>query len=237
MLNESSFGEKNHIFRPDFQYKHKNPYHDKLAAFDGFVLRDDEGEKLRGSWSKEAFKNNKDLEVEIGTGFGHFMHEHCQRNPDINFVGMDQKFKRSFELARRLNKLENKNFKYLRAKGERLGFLFDENEVSKMYYFFPDPWPKNRHNKKRLFQMPFLEAAHKVLKPNGTLFVKTDHNVYFEWMCDFVDRQDFFDVKMITRDLYQDEPEHFLASFQTKFEKIFLRNGDKIKAMELLAKK
>ena len=229
--------EKDFAFKEGFQYKHDNPYHDKLALFDQFVLRDDEGEEHKGNWSRDVFKNDNDLLVEIGTGYGHFMIEHTQKHPELNFVGMDHRFKRSFNLARKLEKLEHKNFRYLRARGERLGHLFGESEISQLFYFFPDPWPKKRHHKKRLFQKTFLDIAHKTLKPGGELLVKTDHDGYFEWMLEQLEGETRFKKQMVTFDLRAEHPEHFLASFQTKFEKIFLEKGIKIKAMVLINQK
>lgn len=228
--------EKDFLFKEDFKYKHDNPYHDKLAVFDQFVLRDDEGESFAGQWSKKVFENDHPLEVEIGTGYGHFMMEHTQNNPHINFVGMDHRFKRSFHLAKKLDKLEHKNFRYLRARGERLGFQFGENEVSKIYYFFPDPWPKKRHHKKRLFQKKFLDDAKKILISNGEVLVKTDHDGYFAWMLERLEGESRFEMTLKTFDLHAEHPEHFLSSFQTKFEKIFLEKKIKIKAMVLKSK-
>jgi tRNA (guanine-N7-)-methyltransferase len=171
--------------------------------------------------------------VEIGTGYGEFMMEYCQKNPHINFIGLDHRFKRSFALAQKLNKLEHKNFKYLRARGERIEFMFDESEVQSVFYFFPDPWPKKRHNKKRLFQKPFLDACHKVLRPGGILYVKTDHDGYFDWMMEELKDEKRFEVLLQTRDLRGEHPEHFLSQFTTKFEKIFLSQGTLIKSVVL----
>lgn len=225
--------EKDFAFKDDFKYSHDNPYHEKLEIFDTFVLRDDEGESHSGQWNKNIFKNDSPLEVEIGTGYGQFMISHTQKNPDINFIGLDHRFKRSFTLAKRLAQLEFKSFRYLRARGERLGFLFGESEVSKIYYFFPDPWPKKRHRKKRLFQKKFLDEAYKVLKPGGELLVKTDHDEYFDWMLDEIKEEKRFSVELKTFDLRSEAPKHFLSSFVTKFEKIFLEKENKIKAMVL----
>jgi tRNA (guanine-N7-)-methyltransferase len=225
--------EKDFLHRKDFQYTSNNPYHDRLKVFDEFVLRDDEGEALNGQWSKKTFNNEQEIAVEVGSGYGHFMMEYTQKYPEENFIGLDHRFKRSFQLARKLNSLEHKNFRYLRARGERLQFLFGDNEVSKLLYFFPDPWPKTRHHKKRLFQKPFLDACHKILRPGGKVFVKTDHDGYFEWMLEQMTKEDRFKVEIQTFDLRQDHPEHFLSSFVTKFEKIFLAKGIKIKALVL----
>lgn len=223
----------NYIYRPDFKsYTHDNPYHDKLGAFEAFVLRDEEAEAHRGKWW-EVFGNENSLNVEIGTGYGEFMLEWCANNPEANFVGLDHRFKRSFHLAKKLDKITNKNFRYLRARGERLEFIFGESEIQNIFYFFPDPWPKNRHNKKRLFQKPFLDAAHKVLKTGGTLWVKTDHDGYFEWMLDALKDENRFELRMKSFNLRDEFPEHFLSQYTTKFEKIFLSQGTLIKSLVL----
>lgn len=231
---------KDRLYQKDFSYKHKNPYHDKLTEFEGLVLRDEEAETHVGKWNEEVFKKEAPLCVEIGTGYGHFMLDYCEKNPDVNFIGMDFRFKRSYNLAKKLAKHPHKNFRYLRARGERIEFMFGENEVDRLFYFFPDPWPKARHHKKRLFQMPFLQAAYKVLRPGGTLYVKTDHDHYAEWMIEHMDlpeARELFDIKLKTLDLYNEAPEHYLAGFQTKFEKIFLEKKQPIKAFELVSKK
>lgn len=227
--------DDNFCYRADFKYTHDNPYHDKLEAFDSFVLRDEEAESNVGKWTSK-FGNQRPIEVEIGTGYGEFMLEYCQKYPEVNFIGLDHRFKRSFSLAKKLDKLEHKNFRYLRARGERLEFMFEENEVQSIFYFFPDPWPKTRHNKKRLFQKPFLNACHKVLKPGGTLFVKTDHDGYFEWMLEHVKDDERFELMLQSKDLRNEFPQHFLSQFMTKFEKIFLSQGTLIKSIVLRKK-
>lgn len=220
-------------YQNSFQYSHNNPYHDKLSEFKDFVLRDHEAEQLQSKWNKEVFKRDAPIHLEIGSGHGQFMRYYCQKNPEVNFIGLDYRFKRSFTLAKHLSKLENRNFRYLRAKGERIEFLFSKNELDKIFYFFPDPWPKKRHNKKRLFQTPFLESAYKVLGPGGEICIKTDHDDYANWMIETFTSNENFECTFKTLDLKSEYPEHFLASFETKFEKIFLKKGIKIKAFIL----
>lgn len=221
----------------DFKYTHKNPYHDRLEEFSEFVMRDMEAEAHQNKWNTDIFKKDARLCVEIGSGYGHFMMNFCEKNPDINFVGLDYRFKRSYSLAKKLSEHPSNNFRYLRAKGERIHHVFGENEVDTIFYFFPDPWPKARHHKKRLFQLPFIEAANNVLKPGGKIFIKTDHDGYAEWMRDVIASQDKFKCVLDTTDLRVEHPEHFLASFTTKFEKIFIEKGTNIKAFELISNK
>lgn len=225
-------------FDKDFVYKHRNPYHDKLAGFEHFVLRDNEAEQFQAKWNREIFKNDNPICMEIGSGYGHFMVDFCERNPDLNFVGMDYRFKRSFNLAKKLSKLPAQNFMYLRARGERIQHIFDEGEVDRIFYFFPDPWPKARHNKKRLFQEPFLENAYKVLKAGGTIYCKTDHDDYAQWMFEFIEKTNLFTLEFKTTNLWAEEnPDEFLVSFKTKFEKIFIQKETPIKAFVLKSKK
>lgn len=226
-----------HSYKEGFQYTHKNPYHERLANYSDFVLRDEEAEVQKGKWNKDVFMREAPLVVEVGSGYGQFMRQYCIDHPEINFVGIDYRFKRSFELAKKLNNLDLKHMRYLRAKGERLGFLFGENEVDKLLYFFPDPWPKARHQKKRLFQEHFLNLTHKVLKPGGQMFIKTDHNDYSEHMKAVIDKSELFDLELYTKDLRSEHTDHFLCEYTTKFEKIFIKQNQPIKAFVLTAKK
>ena len=130
-------------------------------------------------------------------------------------------------------KLDRKNFLYLRANGSRIDRLFSESELDQVFYFFPDPWPKNKHKKKRLFQKNFLKQVHSVLKPQGKFFIKTDHTDYAEWMKTLLLECPFFKIEIASFNLRQEYPEHFLSSFQTKFEKIFLKQDVPIKGFEL----
>ncbi len=217
-------------FLKDFKYQNKNPYNERLLDFSEFVYRDNEAENFQNKWNKSIFKREAPIIVEIGSGYGHFMMEFCEKHPEINYIGMDHQFKRTFNLAKKLKNHTTKNFRYLRAKGERIGFLFDKNEIDSIFFFFPDPWPKTRHHKKRLFQEPFLEIAHNILKPGGKIFIKTDHDEYAQWMNDILEKTGLFQKEFFSPDVWKEHPEHFLCNFKTKFEKIFLERKIQINA-------
>ena len=82
-----------HSYHQNFEYKHQNPYHDKLGEFSDFVFRDTEGEKLKRKLVKRIFKNDQAINVEVGCGYGHFMSEYCKYHPSENFIGIDYRFK------------------------------------------------------------------------------------------------------------------------------------------------
>ena len=223
-------------YKEDFKYLHKNPYHHKLQNYSDFVLRDHEGENYQGRWKKDFFKNYNPLILEIGCGYGHFLKDYALLNPHENIIGMDYRFKRSFELAKRLSTIESNNFGLLRAKGERIQFLFEKKELDKIFYFFADPWPKTRHKKKRLFNSLFLDHAHSILADDGKIFIKTDHDDLALHFKKVIDAHPLFDLVFETKNLYTEYPEHYLAQFQTKFEKIFLEKKIPIKAFVLQKK-
>ena len=220
-------------FREDFKYRYRaNPYQEKLKSFASFVLQDHEGESFRGKWH-EVFANQHPLIVEIGAGYGDFMAAYCAAHPQENYIAIDYRFQRSLSVAKRLAKLEVQNFRYLRAKGERLAFLFGPGEVQKVFIFFPDPWPKLRHHKKRLINPHYLNLLSNILVDSGEIWIKTDHDNYAAWM-----RESFAQVKTLdlcwqTADLYHEYPDHPLTTCPTKFEKIFLGQGVAIKAFIL----
>lgn len=229
-------GQEN-CYLPDFQYTHKNIYHDKLSEFSNFVLRDNESEKLQGKWKADFFQNNHPLHIEVGTGYGNFMRSFCGSHPHINFIGMDYRFKRSYQLAQKLSKLEHRNYALLRARGERLKFMFAHKEIDRIYYFFPDPWPKQKHKKNRLFQAPFLDSLYPLLVDGGELWIKTDHLDYALWMQKLIaEYKDKFEILLNTLELHKEFPEHPIAHMSTKFEKIFLKQKVPIKSFILRKK-
>ena len=220
-------------FREDFKYRYRaNPYQEKLKSFASFVLQDHEGEQFVGRWHT-VFGNHHPLVVEIGAGYGDFMEHYCLNHPQENYVAIDYRFRRSLSVAHRLAKLSLGNFRYLRAKGERIAFLFGPQEVHKVLIFFPDPWPKLRHHKKRLINPHYLRLLSNILIDGGEIWLKTDHDDYAAWM-----EQSFAQVTELTltwqtHDLYHEFPQHPLTTCPTKFEKIFLGQGVAIKAFIL----
>jgi len=235
--------EKDRSFQENFQYINQHPYNEKLDEFSQFIMKDHESELYKGEWNEKVFQRQARLNVEVGSGHGHFMIQYCEEHPDENFIGLDYKFKRTFEVGKKLAKCSNQFFRFLRAKGERLDFIFAEKEVDKLFYFFPDPWPKKRHHKKRLFQRPFLATAYQILKDDGIFYIKTDHDEYYLWMIEQLQLQDLFKIEYHNNNLWnasvegitpeQQKHEHFLRSFETRFEQIFKTQGTTIKAIVL----
>jgi tRNA (guanine-N7-)-methyltransferase len=127
------------------------------------------------------FGNDHPVEIEIGMGKGTFLTEQAKERPGTNFFGIEWAnwYWRSASDRLRRNGCMN-------ARTSRVEALFFLSEfvpdvsVSVLHVYFPDPWPKKRHNKRRLIQEPFRKQAMRILSPGGRLQIVTDHKDYFE---------------------------------------------------------
>ena len=127
------------------------------------------------------FGNGRPVEVEIGTGKGTFLLARASARPEINFLGIEWARAYCLYAADRFRRAGLTNVRMLRADA---GALFRRRIPSaslwRVHIYFPDPWPKTRHHRRRLIQPPFVEQLRRVLVPGGQVLVVTDHRGYFE---------------------------------------------------------
>ena len=133
---------------------------------DAFTIQTDgeNGEDFKGLWNQNFFNNDHPIHIEIGMGKGQFITQMAKENPDINYIGIE---KYSSVLVRALDKradLELENLRFMRMDAEDITSYFAPDEISKIYLNFSDPWPKDRHSKRRLTSRCFLERYDKILK-------------------------------------------------------------------------
>lgn len=129
----------------------------------------------------ELFGNDHPVELEIGMGKGTFLVEQAKARPEVNFFGIEWANWYWRYASDRLRRHGCLNARTVRA--EALFFLREhvaDASLSVLHVYFPDPWPKARHHKRRLVQQPFLAEAHRILLPGGRLQIVTDHSDYFE---------------------------------------------------------
>jgi tRNA (guanine-N7-)-methyltransferase len=129
----------------------------------------------------ELFGNDHPVELEIGIGKGTFLTEQAKARPEVNFLGIEwaRWFWRYSSDRLRRNKCENART----VRAEATYFLTEfvpAESISVLHIYFPDPWPKKRHHKRRLIQDKFMPVVQRILKPAGRLQVVTDHADYFE---------------------------------------------------------
>lgn len=131
-------------------------------------------------WDR-IFDRRGPVEVEIGCGKGRFLMERALAEPSRNLLGVDWGLPWLRRTARRLERSGVENVRLLRTNAKHLiRFLIPAKSLEILHVYFPDPWPKKRHHKRRLFDPPTTKAMEKILKPGGRLHVATDFGDYFD---------------------------------------------------------
>ncbi|MBR3039559.1 MAG: tRNA (guanosine(46)-N7)-methyltransferase TrmB [Lachnospiraceae bacterium] len=187
-----------------------------------------EEKEFRGKWKKEIFGNDNPLYIEIGMGKGQFITTLARLHPEINYVGIE---KYSSTLIRGVQKVEADpveagNIRFIRMDAEEILDVFGEEEVDRIYLNFSDPWPKDRHAKRRLENKLFLAKYHKILKDNGIIEFKTDNVALFDFAVEELEGEPW-KVLGITRDLHKD-PVMCEGNVMTEYEEKFSAIGNPI---------
>ena len=178
-----------------------------------------------GTWN-QIFGNDHPVHVEIGMGKGKFIHTMAKRHPEINYVGIE---KYSSVLLRAVQKMEQEempNLKFLRMEAENLVGVFGAGEVDRIYLNFSDPWPKDRHARRRLPSREFLARYSVVLKKGGLLEFKTDNRELFDFAVEELEPAGW-KAEVITYDLHGDEA-LMQGNVMTEYEEKFSAMGNPI---------
>lgn len=121
------------------------------------------------------------LEIDLGCGKGRFLLAHAAKHPDINFWGIDRMLRRIRKIDNRARRLDLTNIRLSRMEAYyATAYWVPPASVQTYYIFFPDPWPKARHESHRLFNPVFLDALYRTLRPDGRIHIATDHTPYFD---------------------------------------------------------
>ena len=196
----------------------------EVIADSNFTVKDPE--KLKGLWKKEIFGNDNELHIEIGMGKGRFLMDLATLNPNINYVGIE---KYSSVLLRAIQKQEQlllPNVKFIRMDAEDITEVFAPAEVDKIYLNFSDPWPKDRHAKRRLPSRQFLGRYDQILRPDGVVEFKTDNKDLFQFALDEVEPEGW-NLDAVTYDLHHD-PVMNEGNVMTEYEEKFSSLGNPI---------
>jgi tRNA (guanine-N7-)-methyltransferase len=143
----------------------------------------------------QMFENKNPVELEIGSGKGTFLLAIAQAKPGVNFIGFEWAKEYAEYAADRLRRHNLLNTRIVNGEATWWIRIHVPNaSIDNLHIYFPDPWPKTRHHKRRLIQLPFIKEAHRILKPGGVMRLVTDHADYFAWMQDVLKNQDLLDV-------------------------------------------
>ena len=202
--------------------KHVKGAEEAIAANE-YVVHD--AKERPGKW-QELFGNDHPIHIEIGMGKGKFLHELAKENPEINYIGIE---KYSSVLLRAIQKMETDplpNVRFIRMDAEEISEVFAEEEIDRIYLNFSDPWPKDRHAKRRLPSREFLKRYYTFLKKDGILEFKTDNRPLFDFA---VEELPFagWEAIVITYDLHHDE-ELVKGNIMTEYEEKFSAIGNPI---------
>lgn len=184
-------------------------------------------EDHKGKWG-ELFGNTHPIYLEIGMGKGKFLLEHAMTHPEINYLGLEKFESVIVQAVEKIAPYQLKNIKLLNVDAEKLEEYFDTKELSKIFLNFSDPWPKNRHIKRRLTYASFLEKYDSIL--DGTIEMKTDNRGLFEFsLLSF--NQNKWDFLKLSLDLHQDNYNEKIIT--TEYEDRFTEKGNHIFFIEI----
>lgn len=192
-----------------------------IAAND-FVIKNEA--EYKGKW-KDVFGNDNPIHIEIGMGKGQFIITLAQQNPHINYVGIE---KYSSVLIRAIAKQEElrlPNLYFIRMEAEYIADVFGEKEVAQIYLNFSDPWPKDRHAKRRLTSKEFFARYHQILASEGLVIFKTDNRELFDFSVEQIPEAGWKLVDC-TYDLHHSE--YLEGNIMTEYEMKFAAEGKAI---------
>ncbi len=186
----------------------------------------------KGNWNKEVFNNEKPLWIEIGMGKGEFTLTKPVAHKDINFIGIEKYPTVQQIPVKKAEEIGIDNLKFISGDANEILEWFEEGSIDKIFINFPDPWPKERHAKRRLVYHTFLNDYYKLLKKGGIIEFKTDQIDLFEFSLEQAEEQTKFKIKNVTRDLHSLPEENNPSPIKTGYEKKFSALGNEINYVE-----
>lgn len=203
------------------------PGADEVISTSPYVIQNPTEQK--GNWH-QIFGNNHPIHIEVGMGKGRFITELALANPDINYIGIERY---TSVLLRAVQKREVSpeipNLVYLCIDARDLPEVFASEEIAKIYLNFSDPWPKDRHAKRRLPSKEFLARYDKILAKDGNVEFKTDNRGLFDFALEEVEIAGW-NLDAHTFDLHHDE-EMCRGNIMTEYEEKFSSKGNPIHKM------
>lgn len=179
--------------------------------------------EMKGQW-KNSFSKEAPLYIEIGMGKGRFIIDNAIAYPDINFIGIEKYSSVLLRALQKMDSMESKpeNIKFICMDAKEITDVFAEGEVDRIYLNFSDPWPKDRHAKRRLPSRQFLALFDKILKKDGVIEFKTDNRGLFDFAVEELEPAGWQAVE-ITYDLHNDErlcKGNIMTEYEEKFSSI-----------------
>lgn len=189
-----------------------------------------EPEVWKGRW-QEVFGRQAPLHIEIGMGKGQFLTALAAEHPDINYIGIEKFSSVLVRAVQKQNELELPNLRLIRMDADSITDVFAPGEVDRIYLNFSDPWPKERHAKRRLTSVEFLRRYENILAKDGHVEFKTDNQPLFEFSLEAAEEAGW-KLLAVTRDLHHDTALN-KENIMTEYEERFSAQGNPICKMIL----
>lgn len=187
-------------------------------------------EQYKEKWQM-LFTKQQPLYVEFGAGKGSFIIQTAAQLPEANFLAFERNAKVVYKSIAKLESIKHDNFFIVCADVTNLKDIFMDHSVDRIYLNFSDPWPKDRHAKRRLTHRGFLEKYKEILKPGGELHFKTDNDDLFAFSVEEFKENDW-DLLVVTTDLHNSD--YVQGNVMTEYEEKFSSQGKNIN--KLIAK-
>lgn len=181
--------------------------------------------EYKGNWNT-LFENNHPIHIEIGMGKGQFIIALAQQNPSINYIGIEMYTSVLYRALQKLEDLNLPNLRFICENAVILPEVFSEGEISRIYLNFSDPWPKDRHAKRRLTSKEFLARYESFLAKNGHIEFKTDNVSLFDFSLEEAKASNW-NLRAFTYDLHHDSLLNE-GNVMTEYEKKFSAKGQAI---------
>jgi tRNA (guanine-N7-)-methyltransferase len=182
--------------------------------------------EFRGRW-KDMLSSDSPIHVEIGMGKGQFLLNLAEQNPQIQYIGVERYTSVLLRAVQKMDERPLTNVHFLCEDAARLTEIFGSDEVDRIYLNFSDPWPKDRHARRRLTSHRFLELYDQFLAPDGRIEFKTDNQDLFTFSVSEIENDPRWHIEALTRDLHN-EPELCAGNVMTEYEKKFSSLGHPI---------
>ncbi len=183
-----------------------------------------EPKEMKGKWDS-VFGNRNPIHIEVGMGKGRFIMELAQRNPQINYIGIERYSTVLLKALQKREQLPVSNICFMCIDAKELGEIFEKGEVEKIYLNFSDPWPKDRHAKRRLTSPQFMAVYDQVLAEDGDVEFKTDNRGLFDYSLESIPEAGW-KVKGHTFDLHHSPMAE--GNVMTEYEEKFSSRGQAI---------
>ena len=194
---------------------------EEVVASSSVVIKNPE--KYKGNF-KSLFNNKNKIYLEIGMGKGSFLIEHARRNPNINYIGFEKYPSVLLGAIKTIEEEGLTNIKIICADAIHIDEIFYK-EISKLYLNFSDPWPKARHEKRRLTSSVFLKKYNTIFKGLKVIEQKTDNDDLFAYSLESFKRDHYFIIKKNT---------NFFDKVRTEYENKFINKGKNINYVKVI---